>query len=149
MKTETLKPFLFAALLATVSAHSLHAQTYTLPWYKVSGGGGTSANGEFSVNGAIGQHDASGAMSGGSFSLSGGFWGSISVVPTPSAPTLIISAAANQIVISWPASATTWTLQTNSNLGSDAWGDYAGPIVNNTMTNQPRAGNLFFRLAHP
>jgi hypothetical protein len=29
------------------------------------------------------------------------------------------------------------------------WGNFAGPVVNNTATNPPLTGNLFFRLTHP
>jgi hypothetical protein len=41
------------------------AQSYSIDWYKVSDGGGTSSNGQYVVSGTIGQHDASGAMTGG------------------------------------------------------------------------------------
>jgi len=44
---------------------------------------------------------------------------------------------------------TGWTLQTNSNLSTTNWGNYLGVIVNNTLTNAPPRGNLFFRLYQP
>ena len=50
------------------------AQSYSIDWYKVAGGGGTSTGGTYSVSGTIGQHDAGGPMTGGSYSLTGGFW---------------------------------------------------------------------------
>lgn len=37
-------------------------------------GGGLSTSGGYALSGTIGQHDA-GAMSGGSYTLAGGFWG--------------------------------------------------------------------------
>jgi hypothetical protein len=46
-------------------------------------GGGTGTGGVYSVTITIGQPDASGAMTGGSYSLTGGFWALISVVQTP------------------------------------------------------------------
>jgi len=49
------------------------AQPFTLDWYTVDGGGGTSTGGLFEVSGTIGQPDA-GVMSGGNFTLTGGFW---------------------------------------------------------------------------
>ena len=67
------------------------AQQYSIDWYKVAGGGGTSTGGTYSVSGTIGQHDAGGPMTGGNYSLTGGFWALISVVQTPGAPTLYIS----------------------------------------------------------
>jgi hypothetical protein len=127
----------------------LRAQTYTMAWSKISGGGGTSTNGSFSVSGTIGQHDASGAMTGGNYSLTGGFWSMFSVIQTPGSPLLTIAASGNQTILSWPPSATGWILQTNSRPGAAAWGDYAGPVINNCVTNLPKAGNLFFRLSHP
>jgi hypothetical protein len=36
------------------------AQQDAVPWFKIAGGGGTSTNGQFTVSGAVGQHDAGG-----------------------------------------------------------------------------------------
>jgi len=122
------------------------AQNYSIGWYKLSGGGGTSTGGVFSVSGTIGQPDASGAMTNGQYSVTGGFWSLINVVQTPGAPVLSITYAGNQAIVSWDASATGWTLQTNNNLASGAWGNYLGTVSNNRATNSPPKGNLFFRL---
>jgi hypothetical protein len=103
----------------------------------------------YQVTGTIGQPDASGAMTGGSYSLTGGFWSLISVVQTPGAPTLTITYSGNQAVVSLTPSVTGWTLQTNVNLATSTWGNYAGTVVNNSVTNSPPKGNLFFRLSHP
>jgi len=121
------------------------AQSYSIDWHKIAGGGGTSTNGQYSLSGAIGQHDASGRIGGGSYSLTGGFW-SFSVVQTPGAPLLTIASSNSQVIISWPSSATGWTLQTNENLGTTNWRDYSGAVVNNRTTNSALTGNLFFRL---
>src|ERR1700691_4954108 len=66
------------------------AQSYTIDWYKIAGGGGTSTGATYQVSGTIGQPDASTAMTGGGYSLTGGFWSLISVVQTPGVPNLII-----------------------------------------------------------
>jgi hypothetical protein len=100
------------------------------------------------VSGTIGQPDASGAMSGGSYSLTGGFW-SLFAVQMPGAPLLTITHSGNQAIISWNSSATGWTLQTNNTLITGSWGNYAGSVINNSVTNSPPTGNLFFRLSHP
>jgi hypothetical protein len=125
-----------------------HAQQYSIDWYKVSGGGGTSSGGVYSVSGTIGQPDASGAMSSGNYSLTGGFW-SLNAVQTPGAPVLTITYSGNQAIVSWPSSVTGWTLQTNNNLATGSWGNYLGTVVNNSATNSPPKGNLFFRLTQP
>jgi hypothetical protein len=126
----------------------LHAQNYNLDWYKVSGGGGSSSGGVYALNGTIGQPDAGGALIGGHYSLTGGFW-SLYAVQTPGAPLLTITYAGNQAIVSWPPFVTGWTLQTNANLASPTWGNYLGSILNNSVTNAPPKGNLFFRLANP
>jgi hypothetical protein len=124
------------------------AQQYSIDWYKVSGGGGVSTGGVYSVSGTIGQHDASGEMTGGNYALTGGFW-SIYAVQTPGAPLLTITLLGNQAIVSWSPSVTGWTLQTNANVAGPAWGNYLGPVVNNAATNQLPHANLFFRLTKP
>ncbi|QOJ14239.1 MAG: hypothetical protein HRU75_06145 [Planctomycetia bacterium] len=65
-------PVLAAAILGLPAL----AGTFDIPWYTIDGGGGTSSGGVYELSGTIGQHDA-GVMSGGSFSLTGGFWAGI------------------------------------------------------------------------
>jgi hypothetical protein len=121
------------------------AQSYSIDWYKIPGGGGTSSNGQYSVSGSIGQHDSSGVMTGGNYSMTGGFW-SLYAVQTTGAPLLAITYSGNKAIVSWSPSVTGWTLQTNSNLAMGVWGNYLGTIINNSVTNSPPVGNLFFRL---
>ena len=121
------------------------AQSYSIDWYKIAGGGGTSTGGTYQVSGTIGQPDASGAMTGGGYSLTGGYW-SLYAMQAPGAPLLTITYAGNQSIVSWSPSVTGWTLQTNNNLATGTWGNYAGMVVNNSVTNAPPMGNLFFRL---
>jgi hypothetical protein len=120
-------------------------QQYSIDWSTIDGGGGTSTGGVYSVTGTIGQPDAGVAMTGGNYSLTGGFW-ALYAMQTPGAPTLIITSSGNQAIVSWSPSVTGWTLQTNNNLATGTWGNYAGAVVNNCVTNAPPRGNLFFRL---
>ena len=122
------------------------AQPYSIDWYKVAGGGGTSTGGTYSVSGTIGQADASAPLTGGNYSVTGGFWSLLNVVQTPGAPLLSISYAGNQAVVYWDPAVTGWTLQTNANLATPAWGNYAGSYPDNRATNSPPKGNVFFRL---
>jgi len=125
-----------------------YSQAYSIDWYKIAGGRGTSTGATYQVSGTIGQPDASGAMSGGNYSLTGGFW-SIYAVQTPGAPLLTITHIGNQAIVSWNPSITGWTLQTNNNLATGGWGNFLGTAVSNVVTNSPLHGNLFFRLTHP
>jgi hypothetical protein len=143
MKTSA--PFILSLLWLNCTSQ---AQNYSVDWHIISGGGGTSASGQYSLSGTIGQHDASTAMTGGHYLLVGGFW-SLYALQTSGAPLLTITYSGNQAVVSWPSSFTGWTLQTNGNPGTTSWVDYGGAIVNNTVTNSPPTGNLFFRLINP
>jgi hypothetical protein len=138
------KLLLFCVLLATAGL----AQQYSIGWYKIAGGGGTSANGQYVITGTIGQHDAGTAMTGGNYSLTGGFW-SLIAVQTPGGPLLSIAGSGNQVMVSWPVPSTGYNLQTNSTLNPATWGNYSGTVNNNSATISPPRGNLFFRLYHP
>jgi hypothetical protein len=61
-------------------------------------------------------------------------------------PPLAITHAGDQLIVSWPAAAAGWTLQTSEDLSPPTWVNYAGTVVNNTATLDPATGNLFFRL---
>jgi hypothetical protein len=140
---------LFAFLIPTVS----FAQNYSIDWYKVAGGGGTSSNGQYMVSGTIGQHDAGGPMTGGSYSLTGGFWSLISVVQTAGLPNLTITHSGNSVIVSWPDTGS-YTLQQNSNLAATAGWSTNGYSIStangtNSITITPPTGNLFFRLSNP
>ena len=56
-------------------------------------------------------------MTGGNYSLTGGFWALISVVQTPGAPTLYISHSGNTVTVYWQA-VSGWTLHQNNNLAN-------------------------------
>ena len=140
---------LIAQIVTLLALTSIaYPQNYSIDWHKIAGGGGTSAGGGYTVSGTIGQPEAGGAITGGNFSLTGGFW-SIFAVQTPGAPLLTITHSGNQAIVSWSPSVTGWTLQTNGNLGTTNWVNYGGSVINNTVTNSPTAGNLFFRLRQP
>src|SRR6266487_812109 len=72
-----------ALLTLLLFALSASAQTFTIDWFSIDGGGAMNSTGErFSVVGTIGQPDAGPTMSGGNFSMAGGFWSLIAVVQT-------------------------------------------------------------------
>src|SRR6266704_1749684 len=98
-KTKNL-PILTISLVILASASVSFAQNYNISWFKIAGGGGTSTNGQYSLNCTIGQHDAGGPMTNGQYSLIGGFWVLPTAVQTPGAPTLkIVTATAGQVTI--------------------------------------------------
>src|SRR6185437_2368769 len=145
---------LSACLFLALSANSLRAQNYSIDWYKIAGGGGTSSNGQYSVSGTIGQHDAGGPMTGGNYSLTGGFWSLLSVVQTPGSPAIrIFLTATNTAVIAWPSSATGFTLQVNGDLNGTTWNTVGNPVnvvgSENQVVITPPTGRNFYRLKTP
>ena len=139
---------LFCLLISAICLPAV-AQSYSIDWYKISGGGGTSTNSQYAVTGTIGQHDAGGAMTGGNYSLTGGFWALISVAQTPGAPTLYISHSGNTVKIYWQ-DVSGWSLEQNNSLTMPANWTASGGVMNsggtNSLTLTNPTGNLFFRL---
>jgi hypothetical protein len=137
-----------ALLLARVSS----AQSYSIDWYKISGGGGTSTGAVYSVSGTIGQHDAGGPITGGSYSLTSGFWALISAVQTPGSPTLYISHSNNTVTVYWQ-NVSGWHLQQNpSPAAPGGWSPSTGVTTSNGtnyLNIASPTGNLFFRLSSP
>jgi len=128
------------------------AQSYSIGWYKIAGGGGTSTGGVYAVSGTIGQHDAGGPMTGGNYSLTGGFWSFLSVLQTPGAPTLFISHSGNTVTVYWQ-NVSGWNLQQNNNLAVPAGWSVNSSWTTSNGTNYLNltspTGNLFFRLSNP
>jgi hypothetical protein len=142
-----------ACAVLCCALHTL-AQSYSIGWSTIDGGGSTSTGDGFSVTGTIGQPDANGAMAGSGFSLTGGFWSVFSAVPTPGAPLLSIArTATNTVAVAWPVPATDWVLQQNSDLKTTNWTAVAQPPAtvgtNRVVIINPPVGTRFFRLPNP
>jgi hypothetical protein len=140
------------ALLATglLLAVDLGAQSYTLNWFTIDGGGGASSGGQYTIRGTIGQPDA-GAGTGSGYSLAGGFWHDFQTVPV-SSPLLRIARSRGNLLISWPNPSSGFQLQESPTLPG-MWsnisdvpavvGDEKQVIVSATI------GARFYRLRHP
>jgi len=130
------------------------AQNSSIDWHTLDGGGGTSSGGQFSLSGTIGQADADARpMTGGGFSLTGGFW-SLFAVQRADAPLLSIwLTSASTAVVSWPSPSTGFELQENSDLISTNWVNAPQAVsdngTNKLITGSPPAGNRFYRLVKP
>ena len=149
---KTIFPILTLAIALVLPASAL-AQSYSIDWYKIAGGGGTSTGGVYSVSGTIGQHDAGGPMTGGNYSLTGGFW-SLYAVQTPGAPVLSIKlTTTNTAQVYWPSPSTGYNLQVNTNLSTPNWVTPVESVTDNgtikfIIVNPPTA-NRFYRLKNP
>ncbi|HXI69737.1 MAG TPA: hypothetical protein VNN22_05195 [Verrucomicrobiae bacterium] len=134
-------------LISTIS----FAQSYSIGWFTIDGGG-TSTGGVYAMGGTIGQPDAGPAMTGGNFSLTGGFW-SLFAVQTTGAPTLYISGFGSNVTVYWQ-DVPGWNLVQSGNLATPvgSWPASSSPTLTdgtNYLTLVNPAGNLFFRLKNP
>ncbi len=153
VKRLSIRLLLLGAVALLGSGVAARAQNYGITWYKIAGGGGTSTGNNFSLSGTIGQPDA-GIMTGGTYAISGGFWGIYSAVQTPGAPTLTITPSGANVIISWPTPTSNFTLQQNpvvNNSGSWSTVSQTTNVNNgtNSVTIPATGGNLFFRLKNP
>ena len=138
-------------LLCLLFCSPARAQSFSIDWHKISSGGGTSSNGQYSISGAIGQHDASAPMTGGSYSLACGYWSIIRVVQTDGLPNLSIAGSGGSVILSW-TNTVPCVLQQNANISqTNGWTANGSAVttengVNRVVISHPD-GNLFFRLA--
>jgi len=146
MRTKSLGCLILSVLLFCVGAVG---QNYSVDWFKIAGGGGTGTGGVYSISGTMGQADAGAAMSGGNYSVTGGFWALIRVEQTPGAPHLYIAHSGGAVTVFWQ-NVGSWTLQQNSNLAlANGWSTSSGiTTVNGTnyLTIPNPTGSQFFRL---
>src|SRR6266478_8862259 len=141
---------IFTLLAVSFGAAGVGAQNYSIDWSTIDGGGGTSTGGVYSVSGTIGQPDA-GHMSGGNYSVDGGFWGLIAAVQTPGAPLLRVQlVSSTTVLIAWPAPSTGFSLQQNSQVGTTNWMSVTNePLMvgsEKQVLVSPPVGNNFYRL---
>jgi len=150
------RPLLMLALI--VGAASGWAQNYSLDWFTIDGGGGTSTGGVYAVSGTIGQPDA-GVSSNGAYTVTGGFWGVVGALQTPGAPLLAVSRnPLNGVVtVSWPQPAPGWVLVETPRLVSlpqtNSWA-LVGPPYSSNATHffialPAPTGTKLYRLRRP
>jgi len=133
--------------LALILASQARAQNYSIDWFTIDGGGGTSSGGAYTLSGTIGQPDA-GHMSGGNFTLDGGFWGGVFAVQVAGAPTLQIQGSGPNYTLSWSPSTPGFVLQMNTSLSPLSWTNApSGPTNPASVPATP--GSRFFRLRQP
>jgi hypothetical protein len=141
---------LLCGILGWVAFTSEVGAQYSITWYKVSGGGGTSTNAVYSLSGTVGQHDGGGPMTGGAYSLSGGFW-ALSAIQTAGAPLLTITlTTTNTALITWPSPSIGYNPQQNDDLTTSNWVPPVESVSDNGTIKyivvNPPTGNRYYRL---
>ena len=140
-----------SSLLGTLTVAT--AQNYSIDWFAIDGGAGTSTGGGYALSGTIGQPDANQQpMTGGNVSLTGGFW-SLSAVPRPVGPPLTIQlTTTNTARVFWPWPSTGFVLQQNTGHNTPTWVAPPQSITDNGTIKfiiVPLTGNRFYRLFKP
>src|SRR6185436_15120868 len=141
--------------LATLplSAFAQSGGPFTLNWFTIDGGGGTSTGGVYSLSGTIGQPDA-GRLTGGAYTLEGGFWGIVLALQQPGAPHLDARrGTSGSVIIAWPYPSTGFVLEETPTLVTPSWTPTAGTPTQvggeNVVTVPGPSGNRFYRLRKP
>jgi len=143
---KTWRALLTACLLSAGLGWSALAQ-FAIPWHTI--GGGTSTGGVFSVSGTLGQSDAGEPMSGGNFSLTGGFWTLPQVVQTEGAPTLTVTPASPGFAtLSWTPATPGFVLQETVSLAPANWTNSPSGAAN-PVTVPATLPAKFYRLYKP
>ncbi len=132
----------------------LSAQDFVLDSFALAAGGGESSGGDFELSATIGQTDA-GNLLGGDFTFIGGFWGIVTTVETPGAPSLSVSLAAGALTISWPDSGSVdfFLEETAALADPSTWAPVNANVqtsngVKSVSLSRP-TGNHFYRLHKP
>jgi hypothetical protein len=134
------------AVFLLLVCNSAFAQ-YSIDWFTVDGGGGTTSDGVFEISGTIGQPDA-GSVIAGDYVIEGGFW---SDFQEAGAPWLTIELASpGSALVSWPAPSSGFVLQESLGIGYGLWTNVsATPQVvdgRNQVLITPLTGQRFYRL---
>ena len=138
-----------AVALSWTLAVPLSAQNVAIDWFTLDGGGGDSAGGGYTISSTISQPDAGGPMTGGSYSLTGGYWVLPAVVQTPGSPTLTITPGARGFAtLSWSPATPGFVLQQSDGLTTTNWSNAPSGAANPT-TVPAMLPAKFYRLRKP
>ncbi len=137
---------LILALLLSASGASAQ---YSIDWFTIDGGGGTSTGGVYSVSGTIGQPDAGGPMTNGQYSVTGGFWALPTAIQVTGAPTLtIVPATPGTATISWTPNTPGFVLQETLSLSPTNWVNSPSGATNPVVVSVTQP-TKFYRLFKP
>jgi hypothetical protein len=122
---------------------------YSIDSSTISGGGGTSTNGQYSLTGTVGQPVAGGAMTNGPYSVTGDFLVLPVAIQTEGAPLLIITPLSpGSVTLSWTPSNLGFALQERTDLSSGSWtNSTTGPT--NPIIVPTSLPVKFYRLSKP
>ena len=147
-----MNPRRFLIVLAVIAAPMLvWADPFSVPWWKVSSGGGTSEGGSFTISGIIGQPESGVTSSGGNYSVTTGFWSRVNVIQVDGLPELkILRSAKANVVLTWTEGEAPLTIEESPDAKPGSWSPTARQIVSvgnaRQITISGATGRSFFRL---
>ncbi len=122
--------YLVMLFVAVVSSR-VNAQTYSIDWFTVEGGGGTSSADVYTLSGTIGQPDAGVSLSGGDYSVVGGFWSLIAASEFQTGPVLSVTLAPEgRVRLAWVPNTPGYVLQETLQLTAPDWKNVADGATN-------------------
>ena len=135
----------------TLLTQAAKGDDFSIDWFVVGGGGGTSGNGTYAVSGTIGQPATGGSLSGGAYTVTGGFWAVDTIgVTVPSPPSLQLATGPNGIHLYWPATTTGFVLERSVGSASGPWTPVNAGVSNDGtflgVDLAPSLSAAFFRL---
>jgi hypothetical protein len=138
-----------AFCLLTLAICSRAFAQFSIDWFTIDGGGGSSSGGVYSVSGTIGQPDAGVPMTNGQYSVTGGFWALPTAIQVSGAPTLtIVPAGAGLAAISWTPNTPGFVLQETLSLSPTNWVNSASGATNPIIV-PATLPTKFFRVFKP
>ncbi len=145
---STFRSLLPLPLLALGAAQA--ADSFSLDWFSIDGGGGTARGAAFELSATIGQPDAA-VMQGGPFTLNAGFWPGPAPKVVAVQPVLSAGRIGDVLVLAWPAASGAFALERSGDLSDpSAWQGVPvqpQPVGPELQVTLPRGtATAFFRL---
>jgi hypothetical protein len=107
----------------------LRAQNYGVDWSTITGGGGTSTGGVYTLTSTISQPTTT-RVNSSDFTIDGGFWSIVAAIQEPGAPLLSIRLTeTNTLVVSWSMTWPGFALLENRDLNPKNWAQVTTPPI--------------------
>lgn len=130
---KTLPTLVLCSVIAASLLSATSARAAEIPWWAITGGGGLGQHGAVALGGAIGPiAPALSPATGGSYTLTGGFWPALAGQPQPASPVLKITPLGNggKVRLSWPLGVNGFKLEYSTQLDSGVWVPEPESVVN-------------------
>jgi len=118
---------------------AVQAQSYSIDWHTMEGGGGTSSGSGYILNGAFGQPDGGATLSGGGYTLESGFSGILAADAPVSGSVIIFDNSTGSFNGGAGITATTW-LASRFRPGPEPWQLDSVSLLLNSQDSSGGAG---------